>query len=199
MTKTALAEAQNTIYGLDAQLAAQHERLIAAEARISEEAEVWRILCLAADVDGADNGIEIRRSASELQGARSSAERAASAIAELENRLRAAEAELARLEMAEQRRELERLNSQDDAIVNAYIGSMLSLADAHDLVVAHVRTKKQMAEAIRIFAEAHGEELTPAHPVDIPAFSDTWFAGGNAGGLARDNLAGWRRRRGMIA
>jgi chromosome segregation ATPase len=110
---TRLERTEQAVQDLVAKIARQREALAAAEERKGALAQAWEGLCLAHDLDGADNGKAITTNEGQQMEADRQASRTRVVLAELEKRLQDAERELAEAGHEERLAQLELLKARD--------------------------------------------------------------------------------------
>jgi len=155
----------------------QAAKLAAAEGKREPLKAAWVELCLAADVDGADNASALAEAEAKMGRCDLAIERARLSLAECDKRWAAAKDALAEAEYNDAMAELERLDGLDEQMRRGYEALARDLKGQAGAMYAHAEAKRQQVLRAEAWANMAGLP-NRAHPspmpfeMDMPKLSD---------------------------
>ena len=145
----------------------QAAKLADAEAAREPVKAEWIELCLAADVDGADNSKAIAAAEAKMAGADLAIERARLSLAECDKRWTAAKEALAEATYNDAMAELDALDAKDAELVADYDNAARELKGRARAMHEHASAKREQVKRAEAWANMTGQP-NRVHPSPVP-------------------------------
>jgi len=145
----------------------QAVKLADAEAAREPVKAEWIELCLAADVDGADNSKAIAAAEAKMAGADLAIERARLSLAECDKRWTAAKEALAEATYNDAMAELDALDAKDAELVADYDNAARELKGRARAMHEHASAKREQVKRAEAWANMTGQP-NRVHPSPVP-------------------------------
>lgn len=152
----------------------QAAKLADAEAARDPVKAEWIELCLAADVDGADNSKDIAAAEAKMNGADLAIERARLSLAECDKRWTAAKERLAEATYNDAQAELDALDAKDAGLVAEYETAVRGLRALALAMRDHADAKREQVKRCEAWANMTGKP-NRVHPSPVPFAVDIGY------------------------